>query len=90
MPAKLDQLQKGILKSLRKQFPNMKDAELKSRSFAIAQDRLNKLGKKGENMETKKEEKKYTEEGYEIVAENVPNIITCNVTALEEEEEDAA
>lgn len=87
MPAKLDQLQKGILKSLRKQFPKMPEKELVSRSFAIAQDRLNK---KGENMETKKE-KKYTEEGYEIVAENVPIIITCNVNVLtEEEEEDAA
>ena len=48
MPKEFDKLQKGILKSLKKQFPKMSEDELKSRSFAIATDRFAKMGKKRE------------------------------------------
>ena len=87
MPKKFDDMQKGILKSLRKQFPKMDEDELKSRSFAIAKDRMKKQGK-GEKMDDKIiKEKKYDEDGHLIIAENVPLIITCNIEILEEEDD---
>jgi len=73
----------------------MKEDELERRSWAVAQDRWKKMGHKpirrGEEMdsEIKEEvkEKKYDENGHEIIAENVPIIISANICEMVEEDE---
>ena len=82
MPKELDAMQKAIKKSLRKKFPKMSEKELETRAWKIANDRWKKMGK-GENMDSEiKIEKKYDEDGMEIIAENVPIIFEAGIGVI--------
>ena len=72
MPKKLDDFQKAIRKSLKKQNPNMKDDELDKRSWAMAQKAFKDWKAKGSKA-------KFDNEGRRIVAENVPIIFGAGI-----------
>ena len=84
MPKKLDQIHDGILKALKKEFPNIDDKELDTRAWAMANTRWAKMqGKESADVEIKEEVKKKRI----CIAENVPLIISANLRILTKDDE---
>ena len=68
MPKKLDDFQIAIKKSLKKQYPDLSDKEIETRSWAMAQKAYKDWKKKGEKQTL---ENKITEDGKKIVSERI-------------------
>ncbi len=84
MPTKLDELQEAIKNQLKKDNSNISETELTNRSLDIATTQFKKLqGKESVDIEID-EEKKFTEDGYEIISENTKIFLSGDITSIVE------
>ena len=80
MTEEFDKLRLAIKGQLKKDNLDMSDTDLDSRSFTIATSQFKKLQSKEEIID----EKKFTEDGYEIISENTKMFIEGSINSIVE------
>lgn len=85
MPIEFDRLQQAIFTQLKKDNPGEDNKILQQRSFAIATAQWKKTHSgKAPSRENIDIEKKFTEDGYEIISENTKMFIEGSINSIVE------